>query len=326
MIPLTERYADILGDQDDPALLACVADLDATRAVLTLPPECDAATARILIADAPLPGRPAAPLSRHRLTSLRWPARRWRLAPLLLAVLLVGSGLGVYLHGAGPSPVNAQTILHRAAAVTSVPNEATHSIYRITASGGYTGTVDVWVGTDAQGAPSEFAFTASMSLNGQPDPGLDHRGVMTNQESQAYDPVRNTITVTSPPSGEDQQFEGVFVAALVARTMNKCQVAVQQQTLDGVPVYALRFDESNQAVYFNTQSYVLEGSDWTQNWEISSAWQWHARLDPAGYHTMPLSAVPPHTFSLNAPGTAQVVPETSPQPASGIQGCPAASR
>ena len=323
MNPLTERYSDLLGDQDDPALLACVADLDATRAVLTLHPEDDAAIARVLCADAPLPVRPAARRPLHRLTSLSWPARRRQLAPLLMAVLLVGSGLGVYLHGAGPSPVNAQTILHRVAAVTSVPNHATHSTYRITGSGGYTGTVDVWVGTDAQGAVSEFAMTASMSLNGQPDPGLDHRGVMTNQESQVYDPARNTITASSPPSGEDQQFEGVFVGTLVARTMNRCQVAVQQQTLDGVPVYALRFEPSNQTVYFNTQSYVLEGSDWTRNWEISSAWHWHARLDPSSYQTMPLSAVPLHTFRLNAPPTARVERETSPQPASGIQGCSA---
>lgn len=323
MNPLTERYSDLLGDQDDPALLACVADLDAQRAVFTLPPECDAAIERVLLEDAPLPIRPTARLSLHRLTSLPWPARRWRLAPLLMAVLLVGSGLGVYLHGAGPSPVNAQTILRRAAAVTSVPNEATHSTYRIMGSGGYSGTVDVWVGTDAKGAPSDFAMTASMSLNGQPDPGLDHRGVMTNQESQGYDPVRNTITISSPPSAEDRQFEGVFVATLVAQTMNRCQVAVQQQTLDGVPVYALRFEPSNQTVYFNTQSYVLEGSDWTRNWEISSAWQWHARLDPSSYHTMPLSAVPPHTFSLNAPATAQVERDMHPQPASGIQGCSA---
>jgi hypothetical protein len=146
---------------------------------------------------------------------------------------------------------------------------------------------------------------------------------MTNQEMQFYDPVRNTITIYSPPTAEDQQFEEMFVAALVAQTMNRCQAAVQQQTLDGVPVYALRFEESNQAVYFNTQSYVLEGSDWTQNGGAYGNGQWHARLDPASYHTMPLSAVPPHTFSLNAPATAQVERERYPGQASAIQGCPA---
>jgi len=77
MTPLTERYPDLLGDQDDPALLACVADLDATRAVFPLPPEHDAAIARVLFADAPLPGRATVRLSLHRLASLPWPARRW---------------------------------------------------------------------------------------------------------------------------------------------------------------------------------------------------------------------------------------------------------
>lgn len=203
MNPLTERYSDLLGEGDDPALLACVADLDATRAIFTVPPECDAAIARVLFADAPLPVRPEARLSLHRLTSLPWPAQRWRLAPLLMAVLLVGSGLGVYLHGAGPSPVNAQAILHRVEAVTAVPNEATHSTYRITASGGYSGTVDVWVGMDAQGAVSEFALTGHMSLNGQPAPELISPRVMTNQEMQVYDPKTNTVTISSPPSPED---------------------------------------------------------------------------------------------------------------------------
>jgi hypothetical protein len=312
MIPRSNRGRDHV-DQDVPLDPRLITDL---QAAYRRPPPRAAVDDTIRRAV-------AARVAQQDVPARRRMPRRWhpRLSVAMVATVLLSVGLGTYLHRQSPTPVSAQTILHRAAAVTSVPNEATHSTYRITASGGYTGTIDVWVGTDAQGAPSEFAMTASMSLNGQPDPGFDHRGVMTNQESQAYDPVRNTITITSPPSGEDQQFEGVFVAALIAQTMNKCPAAVQQRTLDGVPVYALRFEESNQAVYFNTQTYVLEGSDWTQNWEISSAWHWHARLDPSGYHTMPLSAVPPHTFSLNAPATAQVERETSPQPASGIQGC-----
>ena len=244
---------------------------------------------------------------------------------MLLAALLAGSGLGVYLHGAGSSPVNAQTILRRAAGVTPGPNKATHSTYLITASGGYTGTVDVWVGTDAQGAVSEFALTGHMSLNGQPAPELISPRVMTNQEMQVYDPKTNTVTISSPPSAEDQQMEGLFVAALVAQTMNRCQASVQQQTLDGVPVYAFRFEGSQQSLYFNKQSYVLEGSDWTENrpdWAPKGP-EWHARLDPSSYHTMPLSAVPPHTFRLNVPPTARVERETFPPPASGNQGCSA---
>jgi hypothetical protein len=322
MTPLTERYPDLLGDQDDPALLACVADLDATRAVFTLPPEHDAAIARVLFADAPLPGRPTVRPPLHRLTSLPWPALRWRLAPVLMAVLLVGSGLGVYLHGQSATPVNAQTVLHRAAAVTPGANEATHSTYRLSASGGYTGTLDVWVGTDASSAPIEFALTISMSRNGQPAPELSSRRVLTVQAMQVYDPASNTVTISSP-TASDQQLEGMFVGALVAQKLNRSlaagvqpsQFTLRQQTLDGVSVYALTFrrdgSDGDQTFYFNTQSYILEGADWTQG---GRAWQ--ARLDASSYHTMPLSAVPAHTFSLNAPTGAKVVREASPQGAS----------
>jgi hypothetical protein len=108
----------------------------------------------------------------------------------------------------------------------------------------------------------------------------------------------------------------MFVAALVAQKMNRAlaagvqpgQLALQQQTLDGAPVYALIDTSSEQTYYFNTQSYILEGVDWTQNGRA-----WHARLEASSYHTMSLSAVPAHTFSLNAPATAKVVHETSPQ-------------
>jgi hypothetical protein len=316
MNPLTERYSDLLDDQDDPALLACVADLDAKRAIFTLPPERDAAIARVLFSEATHPVHRTVRPSLTRLTSLPRPAWRWRLAPLLMAVLIVASGLGIYLHGTGPHPVNAQTILHRAAAVTPGPNEATHSTYRLTASGGYTGTADVWVGPDASSAPSEFVLTLRMSLNGHPAPGLSGKRVLTSQAQQVYDPATNTITISSP-TASDRELEGMFVATLVAQKMNRAmaagvqpsQFALQRRTLDGVSVYALRIEGSDQTFYFTAQSYVLEGIDWTQD---GRAWQ--ARLYPRTYHSMPLSTVPPHTFKLNAPPSARVVRETSPQP------------
>jgi hypothetical protein len=309
MTPLTERYPDLLGDQDDPALLACVADLDATRAVFTLPPECDAAIARVLFADAPLPGRATVRPSLHRLTSLPWPARRWRLAPLLMAMLLMGSGLGVYLHSAGPTPVSAQTVLQRAAAVSPGANEATHTTYRLTASGGDTGTADVWVGTDGQGAPLEFALTVSMSRNGQPAPELSSQSVLTDLSLQVYDPAKNTVTLSS--NGPPDQPDGLFTGVLVAQKQGQgfeagrqpSSFGLQHETIDGVSVYALTLDDgSNQILYFNTQSYVLEGADWTQDGR-----SWQARLDPASYQTMAFAAVPPHAFTLTAPANAHVV-------------------
>jgi hypothetical protein len=67
---------------------------------------------------------------------------------------------------------------------------------------------------------------------------------------------------------------------------------LRQETLDGVPVYALRpADAGNVTYYFNAQSYALEGADWVQD---GSSWQ--TRLDPASFRTVPLSAVPADTF------------------------------
>jgi hypothetical protein len=312
MNPLRERYPDLLGEQDDPALRACVADLDATRAVFTLPPERDAAIARVLCTEAPLPVRPPVRPSFHRLTSVPWPTRRWRLAPLLMAVLLLGSGLGVYLHGAGPTPVSAQTVLQRAAAVRPGPNQATHALYRLTGSGGVTGTADVWVGTDAQGAPSEFALTVTGAQDGQPAPEFSGQSVLTGQTLKEYAPASNTVTVY-PQGAVDQgpQLQERFVGALAAQQVSRLLAAqqqtaapAQQQTLDGVAVYAVSVAVAGagETFYFNAQSYILQGADWTQDGRSSQA-----RLDPASYQTLALADVPPQAFTLTAPANAQVV-------------------
>jgi len=318
MNPPNERYSDLIGDQDDPALLECIADLDATCATFALPPERDADLARSLAAQAGNPNRRSAGIRLPRLAWLHapWQAARWHLASLTLAVLVAVGGIGAYLHGQSPTPVNAQTVLHRAAAVSPGPNEATHAIYRLTASGGYTGTADVWVGTDASGSPAEFALTVSMSKDGDQAPQLSSRRIQTQQTMQVYDPASNTVTISSP-GASDQQLEGVFVGTLVAQKLsraldtNKQQnpFKLQQATLDGVSVYALQLEGSgNQTFYFNTQSYVLEGADWVQNGK-----SWQARLGPNGYQVMALSTVPAHTFTLNAPATARVVTVTPPE-------------
>jgi hypothetical protein len=154
-----------------------------------------------------------------------------------------------------------------------------------------------------------------MVKDGAPAPELSSQRVMTGPTMQVYDPASNTVTISSP-GGLDQELEGMFIGVLVAQKLSRTLEGGQQtpftlrkQTLDGVPVYALQLERSGtQTFYFNTQSYVLQGADWVQNGR-----SWQARLDPASYQTMPLSAVPPHTFSLNAPATAHVVNQTPPQ-------------
>jgi hypothetical protein len=259
----------------------------------------------------------------------QWRAARWRLTSLILAAVVAVGGIGAYLHGQGPTPVSAQVVLHRAAAVSPGPQSAAHSIYRISAGTGVTGTADAWIGTDAYGAPTEFALTQTMFDNGKPAPDLSGRLVQTDRVFQVYDPATNTVTMSaagrpvrfvvtsSSPSTPIQDLERMFVGTLVAQKLSRALDAgmhpnafkLQQQTLDGVSVYALKFDgTANQTFYFDAQSYALEGADWTQGGR-----SWQARLDPAGYQTMPLTAVPAGTFALNAPSTARVVTLSAPE-------------
>ncbi|MBV9282694.1 MAG: hypothetical protein JOZ41_21665 [Chloroflexi bacterium] len=267
-----------------------------------------------------------------------WQAARWRLASLIAALLVAAGALGAYLHGPTPTPVDAQTVLHRAEAVGPGPNAAMHETYRLAASGGLTGSADVWVGADAVGAPTQFALTQTMFENGRSAPDLSSRLVRTDQTFQVYDPSTNTVTestqgsplpdllASSSLSATIQDLDGMYLGTLVAQKMGRAlevgaqQTAftLQQQTLDGVPVYALHvvlpggFGSQgawSETMYFNAQSYLLEGTDWSQ-----AGRTWQARLDPASYRTMPLSAVPPQTFTLNAPATARVVTLPAPAP------------
>jgi hypothetical protein len=229
-----------------------------------------------------------------------WQTARRRLTSLILAVLVAGGGIGAYLHGQGPTPVDAQTVLHRAAAVSPGPNEAIHATYRLSASGGLTGSADVWVGFDGSGAPTQLALTQTMFKDGAPASDLSTRvGAAGQSLLQAYDPARHPVTIpSSVPPG--QALEGMLAGTLLAQKLGRQPSAfkLQQQSLDGVPVYALKLDDSSsQTFYFNAQSYVLEGVDWVQDGK-----SWQARLDPASYHTMALSAVPPHTFPATGSG------------------------
>jgi hypothetical protein len=241
---------------------------------------------------------------------------RRRLVPVALAVLVAAGGIGTYLHSQSTTPVSAQTVLQRAAAVSPGPNAATHSNYRLSATGGITGTADLWVGTDTNGIATDFALTQTVSESGRPAPNLSGRLVQNDREFQVYDPATNTITTSSqgipyPTAGTSsavQNLEGILIGTFVAQKLNRALAGgmlpnawkMQQETLNGVSVYALRLE--GQTFYFNTQSYVLEGADWAQGGQ-----PWQARLDHTSSQSTPLSAVPAHTFTLNAPAGARVV-------------------
>jgi hypothetical protein len=310
MNPLLERYPELIGDQDDPALLACVAHLDATCAHFTLPPERDGALAHSLLAQAAQP-RPQ-PAFSHRL-AVPWRTARWRLASAMMAVLLAGSGIATFLHGSGPAPVDAQTVLHRAAAAGPGANEATHATYHVSSSDGHTGTADVWIGYDKTGAAGQLSLR--LTMNGQTGASLDANVAVAGpgllhiyQQGDGVSMTVRQVTPGQPAPGPTvlhfayspgQALKGIVVGTLLAQKLSRQPDAykLQQETLDGVPVYALKLTGADSAAagatfYFNAQSYVLEGADWDTQGGVS----WTARLDPASYRIMPLSSVPANTF------------------------------
>ena len=138
---------------------------------------------------------PAQPLRKLRLPLPRRVGVR--IVAAATAAALVAGGLLIQLHGAGVTPVSAQSVINRAAAAGPVAGQVQHSTYQLTTSDGYTGTADLWFGDQAsQDAP--VVLTESLSRNGVDAPTLDLKFVMNGDDSQTYDPATNTIIVGSP--------------------------------------------------------------------------------------------------------------------------------
>ncbi|MBV9279524.1 MAG: hypothetical protein JOZ41_05545 [Chloroflexi bacterium] len=244
---------------------------------------------------------------------------RWllpRLSAVTATLLILMLGLGTVLRGQTPTPVSAQTVLHRAAAAGPGPNEATHATYHVSSTDGSSGTADVWIGYDGNGAATKLALTLTMSQTGHSGSNLNASlaeagtgllQVYNSGDGPGQIPVPGTpdqsaspTTISSAVSPPGQVLKGIVVGTLLAQKLAKQPNAftLRQETLDGVPVYALQpADSGGVTYYFNAQSYVLEGADWVQG-----GVSWRARLDPASYRTMPLSAVPANTFPATVGG------------------------
>src|SRR6266702_2265957 len=168
---IDECYADLLGTQSTPAVTRLVTALDAVCTPPASPraQQLDAAMARVLQARTMALQHPATARKPPSLAGMRL-----RLVSLVAALLLALSGVAGYLRLAGPTPVAAQTmrILHRAAAALHLaPNQAAHVTYSVTvtvsgmaagsgkAARGLTGTAEVWIQADANGAPTLSAQT-----------------------------------------------------------------------------------------------------------------------------------------------------------------------
>ena len=313
MTTLDEQYADLLNGDDDPAFARLIAQLD-TLGEGSPTPQGDMVIRHALAVHA----RDLAETGRdrprqggvwqHLRVPFGWHLLQARFSVAAAVVAAVLLSVGTYVHVQGPTPVSAQTVLHRAAAASPGANMASHATYRVSSSDGSTGTADVWIGYDGSGAATQLALNLTMSQHGQPAPDLNATLVVGGTGlTQAYHPTQQlpppplTDTRGTPPavggaSGPGAMMKGIVVGTLLARKLSKQPDAyiLRQETLDGVPVYALQpTDAGAVTYYFNAQSYALHGADWVQD---GSSWQ--ARLVSSS--TVPLSSAPAHTFG---PGT-----------------------
>ncbi len=332
---MIQRDERDLWPEQDPAAARAAADLERAYATAPTPHLAEsidrAVYARMMDQEAPT----AAGGMSKSAPKVRRAVPRLRLASLVAAVLVTASGVAGYLRLSSPTPAAADTqrILRRAAAALRLaPNEAAHVIYSVfvdstglgadnkdnnKAAGGLVGLADVWVQTDASGATALSAQTLTTSKS-----SMASRFVQVGSQVYAYNPeMRVDDTIWINPEARIHPswliprdlFNGASVAeqlnALAAQSPQQVHL-LPQQTLDGHTVDVIQVDgwanrpAERTTFYVDAQDYTLRGFDAVSRDPSYPMPSWQVRID--SYAAMPAASVPPHTFTLNAPATAQV--------------------
>src|SRR5689334_10956469 len=121
----SEGRPDLPGDEAGAARTRLVDNLIRAYRAPAPPPHLDAAVLQAVRASAPERRR------QHRRPV--WAGSvRMRLAALAAALLVALSGVAGYLRLSSPTPVSAQAVLRRAAALQLGPNQAAHMIDNVT--------------------------------------------------------------------------------------------------------------------------------------------------------------------------------------------------
>jgi hypothetical protein len=320
MNPTDRNYRDLLGAPPLPRRRQLVEDLD-----------------RLYQAPRPLPSLDTAVMQAVHDAARRAPQRavRWgrpvwrRVAATLAATVLVCSALLAFMqHNQGATPASAQTVLRQAANAFAnpAPDEATHLTYQVMVQGAFgeqiprlIATMDIWMKAGAPGTPVVLAETdTDWEANGSVD--TINRRLMQGQRGQAYTYTagNNTVTVRTV-SGVQQGPLGFDLTSIIAYFSTAADGPHQQiqslprRLLDGVPVDVVRVaptaDQPQLTLSFNSQTYLLR--------EMEFALDGHTAVGQLTTDvTMPVSAVPPHTFDLNLPVGARVVQVAPPAPSS----------
>ena len=322
MTMLDERYSDILENPGDPHALHLVNDLDAVFRATSPPSYLRASIAQVL-------AQRAATGEQRKVRP--WRRTGFRLAALAVVAVLAATGVLVHFHGAGPTPVSAQSVLDRAASVGLPPNRATHLVYRLTLPGERV-SLDIWLESNSRGAVARTAGTIEertagtvVSIIRWVDDGRIYRGYRyfpsgnlsfvrkfsvtdirwRQLEKQMDDPL-----VRSGLSSLDW-YKPRIVAQYLSRLAHRAPKYVHllpKRLLDGVSVYPVKVDRSPNwpamTVYFDAHTYIFRGLDGgtgphrgvTPNYRLVKQ------------KTVPFSAVPPHTFEFHPPKHAWVIP------------------
>jgi len=281
----------------------------------------------------------AVPASGDQAARQRAPRRRWLQRPAwarrplaaIVALLLTLGGVATYLHPTSPTPVSAQAVVQRAAAVAAQPvappDALIHQISTVSTAlklnvTPLQTTIDQWMHLDAQGNLIERAATIR-SLTGR----LVARVLDTNGTEQIYDATGNTIFSDTLPAGANpwtHDPSGMASARqlLVSAQQHGGQNArrLPDQTLGGMRVAVVALDDLvpvpgpvsagvtpqhlTATLFIDPQTYALRGADLQEVVGSTSSPVISMRVTMVA--AVPLSQAPAETFTLGAPATAQV--------------------
>jgi hypothetical protein len=226
---------------------------------------------RLVASDAAMRQLVRQPANRRRAGWMHLTSHRLRLrlvTPIMAAAVLLLS-LGAYLHVQGPTPVSAQTILKQAETAGLAPDQITKFVYQVTNSANFGGSVQIWVEANADGQPARLGY--------EPQPQVDDA---THQEvcptaAQCYGNIATRFLV-----GSYEDIVGQNSPASLAGSQ-----VTGQQTYDGV-LCAVVQAPSGATLYFDAQTYVLRGAEWTDLQQGGAQHgpnsTWHAQLSSSG--------------------------------------------
>lgn len=310
----------------DPAMRHLLGDLDRLYPTAPLSPPRRAAVDRAVyarLATTTTVGARLAPRQGYDM--------RRRLLSLAAALVLACGGLTGYLRLHAPTPVSAQTILHRAAAATArlggTSDQVIHqvstvaTVLKLNVTPLHT-TVDQWIQLDATGALVRRAAVVHSAAGALVARILDKDGT-----EQLYDAAGNTIYTNPLPAGATpwtrdpsglayarqvllaaQQNHGPQVRLLPAQTLNGVAVAVVAvdiaQPASPSPLAGFTPQHLTATFYIDAQTYALRGMDLSELTAGAPAPIVTMRV--TGRDTLPLASVPAATFALDAPAGAQV--------------------